>query len=46
MKDTRKSGMEKKKAIQEFLKNNKNYKYFLIDKSDNRQPDVYLKKIR
>ena len=35
-----------KKAIQEFLKNNRNYKYFLIDKSDNRQPDVYLKKIR
>ena len=33
-----------KKAIKDFLKINKKYKYFLIDK--NRQPDVYLKKIK
>lgn len=32
------------KAIQDFLKINKNYNYFLIDK--NRQPDVYIKKIK
>ena len=34
-----------KKAIRDFLKINKNYKYFLISKKKNRQPDVYLKKI-
>ncbi len=33
-----------KKAIKDFLKINKKYKYFSIDKS--RQPDVYLKKIK
>jgi len=35
-----------KKAIKDFLKINKNYKYFLISKKKNRQPDVYLKKIK
>ena len=34
-----------KKAIKDFLKINNNYKYFLISKKKNRQPDVYLKKI-
>ena len=35
-----------KKAIEYFLKKNKKYKYILIDKNENRQPDVYLKKIK
>lgn len=33
-----------KKAIKDFLKANKNYKYILIDRD--RQPDVYLKKMK
>ena len=33
-----------KKAIEDFLKINKKYKYIMINK--NRQPDVYLKKIK
>lgn len=35
-----------KRAIEDFLKKNKKYKYVLINKNKNRQPDVYLKKIR
>ena len=33
-----------KEAIKDFLKINKKYKYIIINK--NRQPDVYLKKIK
>ena len=33
-----------KEAIDDFLKINKKYKYIIINK--NRQPDVYLKKVK